>query len=131
MSILECNDAEARDYYLLRRNAADHFIDGGAMSGLSQQTLGESLNTGSPFLRRYYLMGQYQVREIKNVLDVMVRYVHSLEERAGQASSILEWRLSDRVQFFNINTVSVSNGKETEFNAILLRSFLAGVEVHF
>ena len=131
MSILECNDAEARDYYLLRRNAADHFIDGGAMSGLSQQTLGESLNTGSPFLRRYYLMGQYQVREIKNVLDVMVRYVHSLEERAGHASSILEWRLSDRVQFFNINTFSVSNGKETEFNAILLRSFLAGVEVHF
>jgi len=43
MSILECNDAEARDYYLLRRNAADHFFDGGAMSGLSQQTLGESL----------------------------------------------------------------------------------------
>jgi len=125
------NDATATDYYRLRQNAANHFFDDGAMSGLSRKTLGESLNTGSPFLRRYYLMGQYQVREIKDVLDIMVRYIYGIEERAGQASTILEWRLSDRVQFFNINIVGIKGGKDTEFNAILARSFMAGIEVHF
>jgi hypothetical protein len=125
------DDAEAGEYYRLRQNANDHFFDGGLLSGLSQKTLGESLSTGSPFLRRYYVMGQFQVREIKNALDVIVRYTHSLEERAGLASSILEWQLTDRIQFFNINTVSIDRGKETEFNAVLEKSFMAGIEVHF
>jgi hypothetical protein len=125
------DDAEAGEYYRLRQNASDHFFDGGLLSGLSQKTLGESLSTGSPFLRRYYLMGQFQVREIKNVLDIIVRYTYSLEEHAGQASSIIEWQMTDRTRLFNINTVSTGRGKETEFNAVLEKSFMAGIEVHF
>ena len=124
-------DADAGNYYFLRENAGSHLFDGGVISGLSQQTLADALNTGLPFLRRYYLMGQYQVREIGNVLDIVLRYTHGLEEHAGQASSILEWRFSDRMQFFNINTVGIGKGKETEFNSILTRSFLAGIEAHF
>jgi hypothetical protein len=122
-------DADADTYYSLRRNASDHYFDGGAMSGLSRQTLSETLNTGLPFLRRSYMMGQYQVREIANVLDVIVRYIHSLEEHAGLASSIVEWQLSDRMEFFNINSVAVSNGRETEFNSILAWSVMVGIEL--
>jgi hypothetical protein len=125
------NDAEAAEYYRLRQSASDHFFEGNALAGLSQATLGGALNNGLPFLRRYYLMGQYQVREIRNVLDVIMRYTHSLEEHTGQASSILEWRLSDRVQFFNINVVAVNGGRDSEFGSILSKSFLAGIEVHF
>ncbi len=124
------SDAEAGEYYRLRRSANDHFFDS-MLSGVSQMTLNESLNTGLPFLRRYYLMGQFQVREIKNVLDVIVRYMHGLEEHAGQASSIIEWQLTDRIQFFNINMVSVDTGRNTEFNTALNESFIAGIEVHF
>jgi hypothetical protein len=124
-------DNDADEYYRLRHAAGDHYFDGGLMSALSSQTLGQTINTGLPFLRRYYLMGQFQMREIGNVLDIAVRYTHGLEERAGQASTILEWKLSDRVQFFNINMVSIDRGKETEFNAILAKSFMAGIEVHF
>jgi hypothetical protein len=123
------DDAEARDFCLLRRNAAGSFF-GSALGALSRRTLAESLNTGSAFLRRYYLMAQFQEREIRNVLDVMLRYVHGLEERAGQASTILEWQVSKRMQVFNINTVAVGGG-DTEFNTILDKSLLAGIEVHF
>ncbi len=125
------NDAEAEEYYRLRQNANDHFFDIGALSGLSQMTLNQSLNNGTPFLRRYYLMGQLQVREIKNVLDVFIRYTHGLDERAGQASSIMEWQMTDRIQFFNINMVGVNGGRDTEFNSIINQSYMAGVEVHF
>jgi hypothetical protein len=76
-------------------------------------------------------MGQYQVREIKNVLDVIVRYTHSLEEHAGQASSIIEWQLTNRIQFFNINIVGVNAGGNTEYNSIISQSYMAGIEVHF
>ena len=124
-------DADAAEYYRLRNAAGEHYFDGGLMSALSGRTLGQTINTGLPYLRRYYVMGQFQVREIGNVLDISVRYIHGLEERAGQASTILEWKLSDRVQFFNINMVAINGGKETEFNAILDRSFMAGIEVHF
>lgn len=124
------NDAEARDYYQVRRNANDHFFDT-TLSGLPQSTLAEALYPGAPFLRRYYAMGQLQVREIRNVLDVIVRYTYSLEEHAGQASTILEWQMNDRIRFFNINTVSVDSGRDTEFNAVLRKSFMAGIEAHF
>lgn len=123
-------DAEANDYYRLRRNASSHFFDGGALGALSQKTLAESLNTGSPFLRRYYLMAQVQERDIRNALDVMLRYVYGLEERSGQFSTIIEWRLTSRIQFFNVNTVGVG-GDDTEFTSILSKSFMAGIEAHF
>jgi hypothetical protein len=125
------NDADAAEYYRLRQNASHHFFDAGPLSGLSQMTLNESLNNGTSFLRRYYLMGQYQVREIANVLDVIVRYTHSLEEHAGQASSIIEWQLTNRIQFFNINIVGVNAGGNTEYNSIISQSYMAGIEVHF
>ena len=125
------DDAEAAAYYRIRRSAHDHFFDSGVVAGLSRMTLNDTLNNGLPFLRRYYLMGQYQVREIKNVLDIILRYTHGLEEHAGQASTIVEWRVSDRVQAFNINTIAVDRGRETEFNAVLAQSFLAGIELHF
>lgn len=124
-------NADADAYYRIRRSAHDHYFDPGALAGLSRKTLNETLNNGLPFLRRYYLMGQYQVREIKNVLDIIVRYVHGLEENAGQASTILEWQVTKRMSFFNINMIAVDHGRETEFNAILRESYLAGVEVHF
>ena len=125
------SDAEAEAYYHLRGQAGSHFFDGGLLSALSSRTLGQAMDTGLPFLRRYYLMGQYQVREIASVLDISLRYTHGLEEHAGQASTILEWKVSDRAQIFNINMVAIDHGKETEFNAVLEKSFMAGVEIHF
>ena len=77
-------------------------------------------------------MGQFQVREIKNVLDVIVRYTHGIEEDAGQASSIIEWRISDHLQLFNINTITLnSGGRNTEFNSMFTSNYMVGIETHF
>ncbi len=124
------NSAEAARYYQIRKSAAGHLVDNDAISGLSRKTLFEAYNAGSSFLRRYYLMFQFQQREIKNVLDLIVRYTHSLDEGSGQLSTILEWRLSDRVQFFNINAVGIGR-RDTEFKSILSRSFMIGIELRF
>ena len=124
------SNAEAGLYYRLREGASNAFFDA-ALSGFSQKTLAEAVNTGLPFLRKYYVMGQFQVREIKNVLDVIVRYIHGIEEHAGQASSIIEWQVSERVQLFNINTVAIDRGGETEFNSIVDKHYMLGAEMHF
>lgn len=124
------NDQEAKDFYEFRQQAGVGLFDIGLIGSLSQQFLSGALARSSEFLRRYYLMAQIQEREIGNVADVMLRYVHSLEEHAGQVSTILEWRMTDRLQFFNINSLAVG-GHDTEFNSILSRSYLAGVEMHF
>jgi hypothetical protein len=123
-------DAEAENYYTLRRNAAAGFFDNSPLGGLSKKTLAEALYTNSALLRRYYLMAQFMEREIGNEVDLMLRYVYGLEEQSGLASTILEWQVSDRVQIFNINTVAVG-GADTEFNAVLSKSFMAGVEIYF
>ena len=124
------NNREAREYYQIRSNAAAHYFDASQLSGLSRMTLNETFNTGLPFLRRYYLMSQVQVREIANVLDLYVRYTHGIEEHAGQASTIAEWRITDHASLFNINTVS-TGGRDTEFRSVIDRSSMLGVEVRF
>ncbi len=124
------NNTEAGDYYQLRLKAAENFISSATLFGLSQKTLAEAANNGLPFLRRYYIMGQYQFKEIQNVLDLILRYLYNVEEHAGQASTILEWQLTDRIQFFNINSVAVSHADETEFKSLVDKSFMAGIEVH-
>jgi len=125
------DDAEARTYYALRGKAAAHFFDGGIVSGLSSNYLADAIDTGSPFLRQCYVMAQLTFREIRNVADLYLRYTYGVEERAGQASTILEWQLSDRIQFFNVNTISSDNGGNNEFNSIFTKSFMVGFEVHF
>lgn len=124
------DDAMARAYYELRGDAARHLFDGAGLSGLSQQTLSEALTTGSPFLRQYYLMGQFQSREIKDVLNVILRYTYGLEERAGQASAILEWQATGRLQFFAIGSANVGNRANTEFSSLVGSSLMAGIEAH-
>jgi hypothetical protein len=124
------SDAEAADYYRLRQSAADLLFDS-TMAGLSRKTLAEALNTGQPFLRKYYLMGQFQFREIRNVAGLILRYLHNMEGHAGQASTILEWQITDSIQFFNINSVAVSHARETEFRSLADKSFMVGFEMHF
>jgi hypothetical protein len=125
------DNAEASAYYMIRKNASDHFFDNTTLSGLSRMTLNETLNNGLPFLRRYYIMGQFQVREIKNVFDVIVRYTHGLEEHAGQGSSIIGWQVSNQVEVFNINTVALGSERNGEFNSLFTGIYMAGIEVHF
>lgn len=124
------DDAEAGQYHQLKKTAAVHLFDKSSLSPLSQKTLAEALNTGSPFLRRYYLMAQFQQREIKNVLDIILRYTHGLEEKSGQFSTILEWQVAERIQLFNINTIALG-GSDTEFKSVLSKSFMIGLELHF
>ncbi len=75
-------------------------------------------------------MAQFQQREIKDVLDVIVRYTQSLQESSGQFSTILEWQLDKRIQLFNVNTTAVG-GTDTEFKSVLSKSFILGMEAHF
>ncbi len=124
------DDNEARNYYALRQHAAAGYLSNGPLVGLSAMTLADTLNPGMPFLRRYYLLAQVQEREIGNVLDVMVRFVRSLEENSGLASVIVEWQVAKRVQLFTIDSIAFG-GKETEFRSLIEKSFLAGVELHF
>jgi hypothetical protein len=125
------NDAEASDYYALRENAAAHLFVGGMISGLSMINLADAFGTGSSSLRRYYVMAQFMSREIRSVVDLALRYTYGVEEHAGQVSTILEWQLSDRMQLFNINTVSPDSGGNNEFNSLFTKSFMAGIEYHF
>jgi hypothetical protein len=125
------NDAEAASYYRLRQNASDHFFDNGPLFGPAHTTLGQTMNNGLSFLRRYYLMGQLHIPEIRNVLDLVLRYTYCLEDRAGQAASIIEWQLTNRIQLFNLITVAVTRGRESEFNSLFSKSFLAGLEMHY
>jgi len=65
-------------------------------------------------LRSYYLTAQLQTREIGNSLSIILRYTHGLEERAGSASLIVAWKLSDRLRLYNVTTAVTMHGKKND-----------------
>ncbi len=124
------NDRQAQEYFELRKTAADHFFDDSTLSGLSAKTLLDAKDNGLLHLRRKYLMLQYMKKEIQDVLDVSVRYIHNLDDNSGLINSIVEWGVSDNIRLFNVLLISVGDD-ESEFKAVLDTSVMIGMEHTF
>lgn len=123
-------DADAEAYYRLRGNARDLFFSSSPAAAAAPAVLARTYDNGTGFLRRQYVMAQLGSRQIADVLSIIARYTYGVDEGSGQAATMVEWQVSDRVQFFNINTVNLG-GPESEFGSAVKKSMLAGIEVHY
>lgn len=124
------NSDEASRYLLLRQRASEHFFDNNALSSISAKVLLEANDPGLLFLRKNYAMVQYMKKEIKDVLDIILRYTYNLDDGSGSLVSVLEWGVSDNVKFFNINNINMG-GQNADFRSIIERSFMFGIEYSY
>jgi hypothetical protein len=124
------NNGQFDDYHQIRKRAADTLLNDSTLSGFAAKTLVETQNTGNQFLRRYYLMCQYQRMEIKDILDITLRYTQGLQDGSGLFISIAEVGITDSLQFFSINNIGVGGG-ENEFKSIFKTNIMFGLEYSF
>jgi hypothetical protein len=123
-------DAEADTYYSLRRKAANVINLGGRISELAQMTLGQTAGTGLRFLRRNYGLLQYTQSNIKNAVDLMVRWTQNLDDGSGQFTGLVTYFLGKHLELFSIGTV-MAGGKDTEFGSILDYQWMIGLKYTF
>ena len=127
------SDAQAESYYALRRKAGQAFQAGLAQSpasplfGLGQSTLGQTADTGLRLLRRNYALLQYIQNNIKNVVDLTVRWTQNLDDGSGQFTAVLAYSLGKHLELFTVGT-AMAGSKNTEFGSILDYQCMIGVK---
>jgi hypothetical protein len=121
---------EADTYYALRRTAANAIGLGGMISGLAQMTLGLTADTGLRFLRRNYAMIQYTQTNIKNKIDLSVRWTQNLDDRSGQFTGLVTYYLGKHLEVFTVDTV-MEGRKDSEFGSLMDYQLMIGLKYTF
>jgi hypothetical protein len=121
------SDAEANRYYSLRRKAAEAIRLDGLVSALGQMTLGQTASTGLRFLRKNYAMVQYTQTNIKNKIDLTLRWTQNLDDGSGQFTGLITYYLGKHLELFSVGTV-MAGGKDTEFGSILDYQWMIGLK---
>ena len=124
------SNGEAKDYYSLRKNASDAFDLTGPISDLSRLTLSQTAAPGLRFLRRNYVMFQYNHNDIRDVLNLTFRWTQNIDDGSGQFISIVEYFVGEHTQLFSIGTINSGAG-DTEFGSILNYQWMIGLEYTF
>jgi hypothetical protein len=121
---------EADSYYSLRRQASGTIGLGNRISGLGQQTLGQTAATGLRLLRKNYALLQYIQTNIRNRLDLTIRWTQNLDDGSGQFTSVLAYSLGKHLELFSVGTV-MAGGENTEFGSFLDYQWMAGLQYTF
>ena len=124
------SDGDAMDYYSLRKNASDAFDLIGPIGDLSKLTLSQTADPGLRFLRRNYVMFQYNHNDIRDVLNLTFRWTQNIDDGSGQFISIVEYFVGEHTQLFSIGTVNSGAG-DTEFGSIVNYQWMIGLEYTF
>jgi hypothetical protein len=121
------NADEAGLYYTLRGRGAVALNMGGMAGALGQMTLGQTINPGFRFLRKNYAMLQYTQNNIRNKMEVFIRWTQNLDDGSGQASAYMTYSLGNHLELFSLGVVG-SGGRDTEFGSILNYQLMFGLK---
>jgi hypothetical protein len=121
------SEAQTETYYALRRKAGQARGPASPLSGLGQMTLGQTADTGLRLLRRNYALFQYIQSNIRNALDLTVRWTQNLDDGSGQFTAVLAYTLGKHLELFTVGT-AMAGGKNTEFGSILDYQCMIGVK---
>lgn len=118
---------EADAYFTLRRAAATAFEAGGTMGLLGQAVLSQTANPGLRFLRRNYVMMQYNQTNIRNKIDVTFRWTQNIDDGSAQFLGLMSYSLGDHWELFSSGVVNAGPG-DTEYGSTLSYQVMFGVK---
>jgi hypothetical protein len=124
------SDGEAKAYYRLRQEASDAYYLADPIQSLSKLTLSQTADPKLRFLRRNYIMFQYNHNDIWDVLNLTFRWTQNIDDSSGQFISIVECFVGDHIQLFSIGSINSGSG-DTEFGTILDYQWMIGLEYTF
>jgi len=124
------SDTQADAYYRLRQKASDAYALTGSIRSLSRLTLSRTADPKLRFLRRNYVMLQYNHNDIRDVLNLTFRWTQNIDDDSGQFISIVECFVGDHTQLFLVGSVN-SGGRDTEFKTPLGCQCMIGLEYTF
>ena len=89
-------------------------------------TLGQTANPGLRLLRKNYAMLQYTQNNIKNKIDIFMRWTQNLDDGSCQASAYMTYSLGNHFELFSLGVVS-GGSRDTEFGSLLNYQVMVGL----
>ena len=124
------NDEQADLYYQMLGQASESFFMPEPVASVAKYTLSYALDPKLRLLRRNYLMIQYLHTNIRDDLNLTLRYVYNIDDNSSRAHAIVEYDVGDRSQLFFIGGHNFGSDN-AEFTMIEDYSCMAGVEFTF
>ena len=124
------DDEEADLYDNLRGRAASSFYSPEPWHNLSKATLMQTLDPRLRFLRKNYLTFQYYQIEIRDVLNLMLRYTYNMDDSSSMVVPIVEYDIGDYLQLFLVGNQRFGS-KNSEFRSLIDYSYMIGMEFTF
>jgi hypothetical protein len=81
-------------------------------------------------LRKNYALLQYSQNNIRNVIDLTVRWTQNLDDGSGQLTTVVAYSLGKHLEPFFVGTV-MAGGKNTEFGSFLDYQGMIGLKYTF
>jgi hypothetical protein len=124
------NDEEAERYFELQTRASENFFSPQPLYSLSRLTLNQTLNPGLRLLRKNYIMLQYQHIRIRDVFDVIARYIYNMDDNSSQFIPIIQYDFGNNLLLFLIGAQNFGS-RNTEFRLLTDYSYMMGLEFAF
>ena len=123
-------DKQAAEYYKLRKNAGNAYIESDSLGGISRMVLGQTANPGMRFFRKNYMVFQYRQNYIHDSMSLSLSWIYNVDDKGGKLVSILDYTIGDHVRLFSIGYLN-TGGSDTEFRNVLNSSLTIGLEYTF
>lgn len=121
------NSEEANLYYLLRGGSALAFDMGGIAGLLGEYGLSKTINPGLRLLRKNYAMLQYSQGNIKDKLDLTLRWTQNFDDGSAQFLALLSCSLGNHWELFSSGVIN-AGGNNTEFGSLLDYQLMFGIK---
>ncbi|MFH0907930.1 MAG: hypothetical protein V1929_04140 [bacterium] len=121
------DSAEADRYYELRDHADNALLEPEPLPTLGLLTLAQAEDVGMRFIRRNYILLQYQQIQVVGNLGFILRNTFNLDDGSVQVIPILQYNVGDRWQVFAIMSHNFGS-RDSEFTSVYDHAYQLGIE---
>lgn len=121
------SDQEARDYFNMAEQLGSDFASGDLSVA---SLLAQAADPRLPLLRRHYMFVQFLNTNIRNKLDVTLRYTRSLDDNSGNFIAIFDLAANDNTHLFALGLVNHGDAR-SEFGRYIGNQWLIGINLTF
>ncbi len=123
------SNQDANAYFDMVEQLGSDFTAGRLVSSVAP-VLAQAANPRLALLRHHYFFIQFLNTNIRNQLDVTLRYTHNLDDKSSNFISIFNWAINDFTHLFALGLVNFGNDR-TEFRRYIDNQWLIGMTMTF
>jgi hypothetical protein len=124
------NNEEAARLFQIAGRGSDIFNDPQAIYDALRNRTDDPPSYSVKMLRKNYVMLQYSHLQIRDVLNLILRYTYNIDDSSSQLLPIVQYSLGDHSQVYLVGSQTFGS-KDSEFKMLIDRSVMVGIQYTF